>query len=99
MYGPADGIEGLKKNVALMEKSRVRSVGPDFRLMFDCYMSLTVPYTIDLAKALEPYDVYWLEECLPPDDYDGCAELKSSRIVLLVHRRRTRIHALRSIAN
>lgn len=77
MYGPADGVEGLKKNVALMEKSRA-SVGPDFRLMFDCYMALTVPYTIELAKALEPYDVYWLEECLPPDDYDGCAELKAS---------------------
>ena len=77
MYGPADGVEGLKKNVALMEKSR-DSVGPDFRLMFDCYMSLTVPYAIELAKALEPYNVYWLEECLPPDDYDGCAELKAS---------------------
>ena len=60
-----------------MEKSR-ESVGPDFRLMFDCYMSLTVPYAIELAKALEPYDVYWLEECLPPDDYEGCAELKAS---------------------
>lgn len=77
MYGPADGIEGLKKNVALMQDARA-SVGRDFRLMFDCYMSLTVPYAIDLAKALEPYDVYWLEECLPPDDYDGCAELRAS---------------------
>ncbi|MDE2820398.1 MAG: L-rhamnonate dehydratase [Chloroflexota bacterium] len=77
MYGPAEGIEGLRKNVALMEQSRA-SVGPDFRLMFDCYMSLTVPYAIELAKALEPYDVYWLEECLPPDDTDGCAELKAS---------------------
>lgn len=77
MYGPADGSAGLKKNVALMEKSRA-SVGRDFRLMFDCYMSLTLPYAIELAKALEPYDVYWLEECLPPDDYDGCAELKAT---------------------
>ncbi len=77
MYGPADGIEGLKKNVALMAKSREK-VGADFRLMFDCYMALTVPYAIELARALEPYDVYWLEECLPPDDYDGCVELKAA---------------------
>ena len=77
MYGPADGLDGLKKNVALMEKAR-ESVGPDFRLMFDCYMGLTVPYAIELARALEPFNVYWLEECLPPDDYDGCAELKAS---------------------
>ena len=77
MYGPADGLDGLKKNVALMEKAR-ESVGTDFRLMFDCYMGLTVPYAIELARALEPLNVYWLEECLPPDDYDGCAELKAS---------------------
>ncbi len=77
MYGPADGVEGFKRNLALMESSR-EQVGPDFRLMFDCYMALTVPYAIDLARALEPFKVYWLEECLPPDDYDGCAELKAS---------------------
>lgn len=77
MYGPADGVEGLKLNLALMESSR-EQVGPDFRLMFDCYMALTVPYAIELARALEPCDVYWLEECLPPDDYEGCAELKAS---------------------
>ena len=77
MYGPADGVEGLKKNAALMAEARA-SVGPDFRLMFDCYMALTVPYAIELARALEPYDVYWLEECLPPDDYDGCVALKAA---------------------
>ncbi|MCY3781035.1 MAG: L-rhamnonate dehydratase [Chloroflexi bacterium] len=77
MYGPADGAEGLKKNVAAFAEARA-SVGPDFNLSLDCYMALTVPYVIELARALEPYDVYWLEECLPPDDYDGCAELKAT---------------------
>lgn len=77
MYGPADGVEGLRKNVELMRRSR-EQVGPGFRLMFDCYMALTVPYAIELARALEPCDVYWLEECLPPDDYAGCAELKAT---------------------
>lgn len=77
MYGPADGVDGLRKNVELMRQSR-EQVGPDFRLMFDCYMALTLPYAIELARALAPYDVYWLEECLPPDDYAGCAELKAA---------------------
>lgn len=69
-------------------------MGPDFPLMIDCYMSLvrthplrasrrsppaqTVPYTIELARAIEPLKVRWLEECLPPDDYDGYAQLKRS---------------------
>lgn len=77
MYGPADGVEGLKKNVAMVEQARA-SVGPDFRLMIDCYMALTLPYAITLARALEPYNIYWLEECLPPDDYDGCTTLKAT---------------------
>lgn len=77
MYGPADGVEGLKRNVERLEAAR-DAAGPDFRLMYDCYMALTVPYTIELAAACEPFDLYWLEECLPPDDYDGCSALKSA---------------------
>ena len=77
MYGPADSLDGLKKNVALMAQAR-ESVGSDFRLMFDCYMALSLPYAIELARALDAFDVYWLEECLPPDDYAGAAELKAS---------------------
>ena len=74
-YGPADGDEGLRKNIAVMREAR-EQVGPGFPLRLDCYMALTVPYAIKLAKALEEFDLEWIEECLPPDDYDGYAELK-----------------------
>lgn len=77
MYGPADGVEGLKKNVERLAAAR-DAVGPDFRLMYDCYMALTVPYVIELAAACEPFDLHWLEECLPPDDYDGFSALKAA---------------------
>ena len=54
--------------------------GPDFPLMIDCYMSLTPEYTIALAKAVEPYNIKWIEEFLPPDDYDGYEQvLKACR--------------------
>ena len=49
-------------------------------------MALTVPYAIKLAKALQPYNLKWMEEFLPPDDYAGCHkqrtthELKLARI-------------------
>lgn len=76
-YGPADGVEGLKKNVADIAKAR-EQVGPDFPLRLDCYMALTVPYAIELAKALQPYKLHWIEECLPPDDYDGYAALRAA---------------------
>lgn len=74
-YGPGDGDEGMRKNVARVKEVR-EMVGPDFPIMIDCYMALTVPYTIRLAKLIEPYNVKWIEEFLIPDDYEGYAEVK-----------------------
>jgi len=87
-YGPADGREGMKKNVELVERAR-RALGPDGEIMLDCWMAFTESYTIEFAKMLEPYRVYWLEECLPPDDYAGFRRLnqkvRSTRIVTGEH--------------
>ena len=69
-YGPADGRDGLKKNAELVRKTR-EALGPDGDIMLDCWMALTEDYSIELAAAVEPYCVYWMEECLPPDDYRG----------------------------
>jgi len=74
-HGPADGPAGLRKNVEFLAAHR-DTVGPDFPLMVDCYMSLDVTYAVELAKAIEPIGIYWLEECLPPDDIDGHRLLK-----------------------
>ncbi|KAL6075663.1 L-rhamnonate dehydratase [Balamuthia mandrillaris] len=76
-YGPADGEEGLRKNIERVKEVR-ESVGPDFPLMIDCYMALTVPYTIKLVRALEPYNIKWVEEFLPPDDYEGYKAVKDA---------------------
>ncbi|MGH2533132.1 MAG: enolase C-terminal domain-like protein [Thermomicrobiales bacterium] len=73
-HGPADGWEGMKGNVALVEQTRA-TVGPDAEIMLDCYMAWNVEYTVRMAHLLEPYRVRWIEECLPPDDYDGYAHL------------------------
>lgn len=75
-FGPANGEEGMRKNVEEIKKWR-ELVGPDYPLMIDCYMSLTVPYTIELARRVEPYNVKWIEEFLPPDSYSGYKEVKS----------------------
>ncbi|EGD79958.1 L-rhamnonate dehydratase [Salpingoeca rosetta] len=74
-YGPDAGDEGLRKNVAFFRKWR-ETVGPEFPLMLDCYMALSVPYAIKLAKELQPYGLKWMEEFLHPDDYDGYEEVK-----------------------
>jgi L-rhamnonate dehydratase len=76
-YGPSAGDAGLRKNVEFFKGWRER-VGPDFPLMLDCYMSLTVPYAIKLAKALQPYNLKWMEEFLPPDDYAGYKDVRDA---------------------
>ena len=74
-YCPAEGHAGLLKNVEYFRQQRA-SVGPDFPLMVDCYMSLNVSYTIDLVQACAGLDINWWEECLSPDDTDGFALIK-----------------------
>ncbi|KAK7203060.1 enolase C-terminal domain-like protein [Myxozyma melibiosi] len=76
-YGPAEGHEGLRKNVEALRKYR-ESVGPDFPIMIDCYMALNVPYAIELANALRDLNINWLEEVLHPDDFDGFVQLKAA---------------------
>jgi len=76
-FGPASGEIGMQKNIEMVKKWR-EAVGPTFPLMIDCYMSLSLPYAIELARKCEPYNVKWIEETLPPDDYDGYSELKKA---------------------
>ncbi|MES3677691.1 L-rhamnonate dehydratase [Halomonas elongata] len=74
-HGPAEGDAGLEKNLAQLADMRER-VGNDFWLMFDCWMSLDVNYATRLAQGAREFDLKWIEEALPPDDYWGYAELK-----------------------
>jgi L-rhamnonate dehydratase len=74
-HGPAEGEAGLKKNLERLAEMRSR-VGDDFWLMYDCWMSLDVPYATRLAQAAHEYGLKWIEEALPPDDYWGYAELR-----------------------
>jgi L-rhamnonate dehydratase len=72
---PAEGEEGLRQNIEKLADMRNR-VGDDFWLMYDCWMSLDVRYATRLAQAAHEYGLRWIEECLPPDDYWGYAELR-----------------------
>ena len=74
-HGPAEGYQGMKKNLELLAEMRSR-VGPDFWLMYDCWMSLDLDYAVRLADAAHKYNLKWIEEALLPDDYWGYAELR-----------------------
>jgi L-rhamnonate dehydratase len=74
-YGPVDGEWGLQENERLIAKTR-ELVGNEVALMLDCWMALDVDYAVQLAERLRPYRLKWLEECLPPEDWEGHRALR-----------------------
>ena len=93
-YGPGDGVRGLRDNRDFIAAAREKS-GPDQLLMIDCYMALTVPYAIQLAEAVEPFDINWIEEPLQPDDWEGFKLLKAAMPRMKWEHGRARVHSLR----
>ena len=77
-HGPAEGLEGMEKNIALLADMRSKC-GDDFWLMYDCWMSLDLDYATRLAqRAWHECGLKWIEEALSPDDYWGYAQLKKN---------------------
>jgi L-rhamnonate dehydratase len=76
-YGPADGRPGMRKNHELVGTVR-EAIGPDVDLAADAYMGWDVPYAIAMIRALEEFELAWVEEPVPPDDLDGYVRIRSA---------------------
>ena len=74
-FGPADGVEGMKKNAALIEETR-KMLGPDGEIMLDCYMGWSEDYTIQMVHYIKDYNIKWIEEPIMPEHYDGYRRLR-----------------------
>jgi L-rhamnonate dehydratase len=80
-HGPPDGPEGFKRNVGVVEGVRTE-LGPKARLMFDFAVGgrgrcdWDVPYAISFAKAIRPFQPFWLEEPFSPEEIDSYARLR-----------------------
>lgn len=60
----------IDTDVALVEAAR-KEVGNDVLLMIDVGMKWDAKTGIKRANALKPFNPFWLEEPLPPEDYKG----------------------------
>ena len=76
-WGPADGAQGMQRNVALVRTVR-EAVGDGIDVMADAYMGWTLDYAKRMLPLLEPFHLRWLEEPVIPDDVHGYAELKAA---------------------
>lgn len=74
-YGPADGLDGLRRNEEFVARTR-EQIGDECELMLDCWMAFDIEYTVRLAETLRPYRLRWIEEYLLPDDHDAHVEVR-----------------------
>ncbi len=53
------------------------AVGPDVELMLDVHGRFNVPTAIKMCQAMEPYDLAWIEEPVPPEAIDALADVRA----------------------
>ena len=77
----------LKRGVSCVEAIRA-AVGDKMQIAIEGNARWNLPAAIEIARALEPYNIMWLEEMIPPDNVESYARLKAeSRIPLCVSER------------
>ncbi|HWO73319.1 MAG TPA: mandelate racemase/muconate lactonizing enzyme family protein [Dehalococcoidia bacterium] len=68
------GVQTLEEAVERTRALR-EAVGPDVDLLVDINWSWTVDKVIRIGRALEPFGLYWIEDPIPADDYEGLAQI------------------------
>jgi galactonate dehydratase len=79
--------ENLKKGLSYVQDIR-KAVGDQIEIAIEGHARWNLPEAVKIARALEPYDIMWLEEMIPPDNVDSYARLKGqTKIPLCVSER------------
>jgi L-alanine-DL-glutamate epimerase-like enolase superfamily enzyme len=71
--GKPDGSEDVRRVRAVR-----KAIGDDATLMVDANLIWTAPRAIDMARRLEEFNLFWLEEPIEADDVSGHARLARS---------------------
>ena len=66
-----------------VERVRVvrETIGPDIKLLVDANNAYPVYEAIQIARQIEPFDIFWFEEPVAPDDYRGHAQVAQSTVI------------------
>ena len=57
------------------------AIGPDVKLMVDANCAYRYYEAIQIAKRIEEYDIFWFEEPVAPDDFDGHRKLAEATTI------------------
>jgi galactonate dehydratase len=69
-------IQAVVTRIAALREA----VGPSVLIGMDCHGRHTPGQAIQLMRALEPYDLYFMEEPIPPDNVDAFARLRNAEV-------------------
>lgn len=64
------GAASIREDVERVRVAR-EAIGPDVKLMVDANCAYRYYDAIRFARLVEAHDIYWFEEPVMPDDYDG----------------------------
>ncbi len=66
-----------------VERVRVvrETVGPDIKVMVDANNAYRHYEALEFARKIEKYDLFWFEEPVEPDDYEGQAQITHAGLV------------------
>lgn len=68
------GHANLREDIERVKAVR-QLVGPEITFMIDANYSMSIEQAIRAAEGFAPYDIYWFEEPIIPDDYEGYARI------------------------
>lgn len=74
---PPEMAAAAERGIACVAAMR-EAVGPEIEILVDCHSNFTVPMAIDVAKRLEPYNLGWYEEPIPPQRTAETLEIRKS---------------------
>lgn len=86
------GAKAVKMKIGALpmaeDAERVRvvreAIGPDVKLLMDANCAYRAYEAIQFARVVEPYDVFWFEEPVQPDDIDGYAAIAARTTIPIV---------------
>jgi len=64
------GAVSINEDIERVKAVR-EAIGPEVKLMVDANCAYRFYEAIEIARKMEPYDIFWFEEPIAPDDYKG----------------------------
>lgn len=87
--------DDLKAGIAIVADIR-RAAGDRMAIAIEGHARWGLPAATRIARALEPYDILWLEEIMPPDNVESYVRLKAETAIPICQSERVFTRAARA---